>query len=152
MTAGNMNDTLNLETACISRTSAHGSSGCIEWYKRCRIHIDHSRARTPAVTKSNQFDAETILQKHYKATIPVLPSIELDVATATSHAHAATVLPCISSEPSTIESDDNVTATSVKAVSGLSLHNTDTLVSTIPARKSGRPRLAPAWQADHVVK
>ena len=92
------------------------------------------------------------MQERYKAQISVLPSIELDVPTATSNAHAATVLPSMSPEPSTIKSDDDMTGTSEKAVSGLSPHTTDTLGATTPAKKSGRRRLAPAWQVDYVVK
>ena len=117
----------------------------------CRRHVDHVRARhantcsVVSTTRSNQVDAETAVKERYKAPISVLPSIELDVPTATSNAHAATVLPRMSPAPSTIESDDNITGTSEKAVSGLSPHSTDTLGATTPARKSGRRRLAPAW-------
>ena len=83
----------------------------------------------------------------------MLPSIELDVHTATPNAHAAhAVLPSMSPEPNTVESDDDVTGTSEKAISGLSPYRTDTLGATTPARKSGRRRLAPAWQVDYVVK
>ena len=126
--------------------------------RECRRHVDHVCARhantRSAVTKtcSNQVDAETAVQECYKAPISVLPSIELDVRTATSNAHAATVLPSMSPAPSTIESDDDVTGTSEKAVSGMSPHSIDTLGATTPARKSGRRRLAPAWQVDYVVK
>ena len=95
---------------------------------------------------------KTAVQEPYKVPISVLPSIELDVRTATSNAHAATVLPSMSPAPSTIESDDDVTGTSEKAVLGLSPHCTDTLGATTHARKSGRRRLAPAWQADQAVK
>ena len=65
--------------------------------RECRRHIDHVRARRAntrsAVTKtlSNQVDVETAVQERYKAPISVLPSIELDVPTATPNEHAATV-------------------------------------------------------------
>ena len=130
----------------------------LEDSRECRRHIDHVRARhantRSAVTKtrSNQVDAETAVQECYKAPISVLQSIELDIPTATSNAHAETVLPSMSPEPSTIESDDDVTGTSEKAVSGLSPHSTDTLGATTPTRKSSRRRLALAWQADYAVK
>ena len=126
--------------------------------RECRRHVDHISARhantrsAVSTTRSNQVDAETVVQERYKAPISVLPSIELDVPTATSNTHAAIVLPSMSPAPSTIESDDDVTGTSEKAVSGLSPHSTDTLGATTSARKSGRRRLAPAWQADYVAK
>ena len=100
--------------------------------RACRRHVDHVRARQAntrsavSTTRSNQGDAETAVQERYKAPISVVPSIELDVRTATSNAHAATVLPSMSPAPSTIESDD-VTGTSEIAVSELSPHSTDTL-------------------------
>ena len=173
MTAGHTNDTLTLEIVCISRFSAQASNGWSEqlvtsqvrcrtqWFwgtAECRRHVDHIRVRhtntrsAVSTTRSNQVDVETAIQERYKAPISVLPSIELDVPTATSNTHAATVLPSMSPEPSTIESDDDVTGTSEKAVSGLSPHSTDMLGATTPARKFGRRRLAPAWQADYVVK
>ena len=126
--------------------------------RECRRHVDHVRARhantrsAVSTTRSNQVDVETAVQERYKAPISVQPSIELDVPTATSNVHAATVLPSMSPAPSTIEIDDDVTGTSEKAVSGLSPHSTDTLGAITPARTSGRRRLAQAWQADYVVK
>ena len=118
--------------------------------RECRRHVDHISARhantrsVVSTTRSNQVDAETVVQERYKAPISMLPSIELDVPTATSNTHAAIVLPSISPAPRTIESDDDVTGTSEKAVSGLSPHSTDTLGGSTSATKSGRRRLAPS--------
>ena len=90
-------------------------------------------------------DAEITSQNAYQPFGSVLPNRETDVVASIPDAPMSSVTP----EATQAERDNVVTKTRDNAVfmptPGLPR------VTTTPARKTGRPRVAPAWQADYVM-
>ena len=120
--------------------------------RECRKHVDHLRSRRAdsdsiiLVCQREQMDTNTEItpQNAYKPFGSVLSTRETEVVASIPDAPITSVTP----EATEVAGDNVVTDTRDSAV----FTPTPELPRVItPAKKTGRSRVAPAWQADYVM-